>query len=416
MISAVLVLLASNGCVFDEVPQSKLGGLQPRRFPKVELVAETLQVTLYRDSARFRARYHLRNLGAPIQGTYAAPIDYAPSEFGISPDSGSDGFDPRLWSRGSVSVDGAPPLRLAPRDPVPQEAPPFFWRRWATAKLALSSGDHLLDLDISTSASYMDSDEKGASGIRHFSPRTVQWDPRPASRWGNGRIGSLVIRVDDRNLARDSIPLEFQGLALDSSMQGPIRVYRGRNVDLARSPIMRWSWDPGLVKSEAFLRTGLWKTAGWRGSSDPARYGLSHLNDGNWSTAWVAPEGGKGAWLETDIPSGVGIAALLIAPGYAKSAKLWTENDRIAGMKVAFPGKASRRFTWWGRVHEGSEDFLPDRLGHMWYVHPGECEFDARHPGGILRIEIDSTIPGTRSRDLAISEIAILRCPDSSSP
>lgn len=289
-------------------------------------------------------------------------------------------------------------------------------RRWFSLPLVLPPGEHVLDLRVTTTATFADSDIKGISLLRTFSERVVSWDLAPAGLWGNGKVESFVLRVDASALERDSIRVD--GSWRDGVREGKEVVHRRRNLDLSQAPALSWAWEPGPARIERLLRPSIWRAPRWRASSDLDGYGIGNLVDGNWSTAWVAPRGGKGAWLEADIPAGVEIAAVLVSPGYAKSPKLWTENDRIATVRVAFPGRPLERHPGWERLDGRTDsplapEAVPDRLGRMLFLNPGgECSFEGGRRGGTLRIEIDSTIPGTRSRDVPVSEIVLLRCPD----
>lgn len=417
MIVPFLALLCSNGSVFDAISDARIGDMRPLKASRTtELVAETLQVVLEGDSARIHARYHLRNRSDTLRGTYGAPVEYAPSEFGIEATSGRDGFDRRLYSRATLALDGEHPRAMIPGDPRPvANDPDGRHRRWFSHPLVLPPGEHILDLRVTTTATFTDSDVKGATGLRTFSERTVSWDLAPASLWGNGKVGSFVLRLDASALERDSIRVESS--VAGGAREGRELVYRTQSLDLANARELRWSWDPGAARIERHIQPAVWTVPRWRTSSDLPGYGVGNLSDRDWSTAWVAPRGGAGAWLEVDLPKGVEIAALLVSPGYAKSAKLWTENDRVAALRVTFPGHQPRRFARWERLDDRQDGTppavdLPDRLGRMRFVHPGECSFETGRGGGTLRIEIDSTIPGTRSRDLPISEIVLLKCPD----
>lgn len=418
MLLPILASLWSNGVVFDAISDARIGDMRPLKAARTAtLVAETLHVVLEGDSARIHARYHLRNNGDTLRGTYGAPIDYAPSEFGNEAEAGRDGFDRRLYSRATLGVDGRPPRTMDRGNPIPLEGDPEGrHRRWFALPLVLPPGEHVLDLRATTTASFADSDIKGISLLRTFSDRVVSWDLAPAGLWGNGKVESFVLRLDASALERDSIRVASSWP--DGVREGKELVHRRRNLDLARAPALSWTWAPGPGRVERLLQPSIWRAPRWRASSDLAGYGIANLVDGDWSTAWVAPRGGKGAWLEADIPRGVEIAALLISPGYTKSARLWTENDRIASVSVSFPGREVQRYTGWERLDDRTGDplapeSLPDRLGRMLFVNPGgECSLDGGRRGGTLRIEINSTIPGTRSRDVPVSEIVLLKCPD----
>lgn len=113
-LATLMSILASNGCFGTGVPEARFGGFQPFKGLLPRLVAETLQVTLHENSADVRARYWLDNPGDPLRGTYGAPIDH-----GLDPEE-PDSLD---WSKfllenATLSLDGNPPIALAPRSPT----------------------------------------------------------------------------------------------------------------------------------------------------------------------------------------------------------------------------------------------------------------------------------------------------------
>ena len=416
----ILLVLASrlwsNGCVFDELPDARLGALRPVKATKVKLVSESLSVVIEGDSARVLARYHLRNDGDTLRGTYGAPIDFLPAEMVESESLDSSGWDGRNFHKATLSLDGGEALALNGKGKATflrkekrgrWEAE--FRRKWFTRSLKIPPGDHRLDLRVTSTASHVDESIKGDELLNEYSKRTLWWDLSPAANWGDGKAGSLVVTIDASALDRDSIRYSFAGLPMVKA--AGMWTFRAESFDLARSKNLRLEWDPDRFLKERNIENLAWRNPPWRASVNLESYPVSALFDGDPATAWVAPNGGRGAWLEVDLPDSIEIGSVLVCPGFAKSQKQWTENDRLkvftvrARAKGKSPQEAVAVSTRTWRI-----DSIPkSRAGFQKLSR--SCDCDGKSKGGVWRIEIDSTLPGTRSRDLPLSEIVLLRCP-----
>jgi len=413
-----LSVLWSNGCLFDEVPDARIGAFQPTNASKATLEAETLSVILEGDSARVRARYTIRNDGDTLKGSYGAPIDFEPPSEMVS----DQPWEKRTFSHAAIALDGLPSVALKAGAIGKGGASGLAKRRWFSAPLTIGPGRHVLELDVVTSASFSSSTNKDVEiAAMEYSPRTLHWDLSPASHWGTGAVGEFLLTVDASALEKDSIRWSLKGLPLER--RDGLWTCRRQNLPLAKAADLRLVWRPEAAWRERDNKSMAWTTPKWRASSELSAYPLANLSDGNLATAWVAPAGDKSPWLEVEIPPKRRIEAMVLCGGYYKTAKTMTENDAVGNFvaklykgdstKILANCQAIRKPTDKMSGYCASTDLasprnsMPARLGECSVIRlQGDPESDEK--GGRLRIEFGETFHGTRSRDLAISEIQLL--------
>lgn len=119
---------------------------------------------------------------------------------------------------------------------------------------------------------------------------------------------------------------------------------------------------------------------------------IARLVDGDLETAWNSASGDLvGAWIEVRIPVEAVVTSLEMTAGYTKTGgetDLFTANHRVVSLRV---------------LRDGNE------------VGSFELDTDTRElqslpltgPGGVYRVEVGETLPGTRSdwRELCVSEL-----------
>lgn len=416
LLCSSLALLASNGVGLDAAPDAILGAPHPLRATKAQILAETLSVVIEEDSARIHARYWIQNDGDTIRAPYGAPVDFHATNF-----LDAAAWDTRTFSHAKFGVDGAKPARMKPGPillastgkPIKDttSGDERLLRRWFTAPMILPPGLHRLDLQVTSTGSLWDSEEKGEENLAEFSRRSMSWDFQPAKNWGTGIVHDFLVTIDVSDLDRKGITFKSNGLSL--SREGNLWVHRATDLDLAKIDTANWHWLSNAYKKEKyFLSDAVWENPPWRGSSDLPGYPLASLSDNDFSTAWVAPNNGAKAWLEVSIPDDIHLGYIQITPGYCKSAKLWSDNSRL------------KEFTINGEPAEhasdgAAPDSIPRRIGELDLFRIPGCRpsFD-EHGSAVLaqspkrlRIEFSEVEPGSRSKDLPISEIVLLRCP-----
>ncbi|QQS05334.1 MAG: hypothetical protein IPK50_00165 [Fibrobacterota bacterium] len=106
--SSLLLLMSANGCIGDEVGESRYGGFRPVKSSPARLVAETLSVVLEANRASFKARYWVDNPGDTLRSKYGVPIDHTPASMAMD----DIGWEPRLFSDSRLSIDGQPAVAM----------------------------------------------------------------------------------------------------------------------------------------------------------------------------------------------------------------------------------------------------------------------------------------------------------------
>lgn len=125
---------------------------------------------------------------------------------------------------------------------------------------------------------------------------------------------------------------------------------------------------------------------------------ITRLFDGDPATAWNSRSGDLvGAWIEIDVPRDATVAAIALVPGFARTSAdsdLFTGNHRIARVRISCDGTP---------LGEHALDPSSRELQ----------EIPVATPGGILRIEVLETVPGTHAdwQEICVSELRVLGRP-----
>lgn len=444
-LSSLLLLMSANGCIGDEVGESRYGGFRPVKSSPVRLVAETLSVVLDKDGAKFNARYWLENPGDTLRSKYGVPIDHTPSSLAQD----SIGWEPGLFSEASLSLDGKPAAPMdsgrevkstfkLPHNWDPQQAQADTassefdgWRRWFTTSIKIPPGRHLIELKATLSAFYSDGDGKESKFDAGRSVRNFIWDLSPAGGWGKGVVENLFVRVDVRALQRDSMPLRLAGLPFqrkDSIYEASASPFK-----LKDARPLQFSWDPGPTEYRRLFFSSLMPNPKWTASTGVSAYPVSNLNDRNLSTAWVAPAGSEDVRLEADLPNGFGPTAVTVCAGYAKSKATLTGNARPQKIKMTWTpahlthlnGSPLDSSDLHGYDSTEIRTALEPKIVNFWNSCRGSdppiglekldltilqyWEGVYWLDGGHVVFEFEELEPGKKSQDLAVSEIVFLR-------
>ena len=172
----------------------------------------------------------------------------------------------------------------------------------------------------------------------------IRYDFTPAQHWGNGKTDFFSFTLDYSGLPAyliDSVEPELE-------MAGPLVkgdrkwTLEARDFDFAEAkplelsfryrgeigvPVHSWG-DP--LKACAVPVSAYELQAS--GAQD--KYPVSQLTDGDVATAWVAPGDGVGATLDIDFPTPCRVSDLAFYNGYHKSEALWTANSRIEKVRL----------------------------------------------------------------------------------
>ena len=153
---------------------------------------------------------------------------------------------------------------------------------------------------------------------------------------------------------------------------------------------------------DMYLGCGLSCALDWnvRASSQLAdsgsnRYGIANLEDGDFSTCWAeaGPGNGVGEYLEFQFrgesEGKTAFHGFSLKNGYTKSPELWKKNTRAKTLEVSVNGKKM------------SDVQLLDTGKSQW-VALKDVQLG---PGDVMRLTVKAVYPGSRYKDLCISEI-----------
>lgn len=250
-----------------------------------------------------------------------------------------------------------------------------------------------------------------------------EYDFSPASYWGNGRAGELLIEVDTAKLRGMDSHLGF-------SEHYPMQNLRDT----------RWSLllkDIDLAQADPFHMVYPWEPEGWTVgellsmrlsptmysvelSGVDRRYPAANLSDLDLRTATVIrPDKDGKLHITLKMNEPTIIRGVIVVGGYAKDSATWHNNSRIG--KISIPQsvyghggqdgvQTPKSFDWQGVLDASirkATSFLPYNINEVTpyeYIERLEL-FDE------LNFDITQVIPGAKYDDLCISEIIVLGAP-----
>ena len=290
-----------------------------------------------------------------------------------------------------------------------------------------------------------------ASPLSRYFPfdGNFSYDFSPAQHWGNGKADELNVTVDCSGLPKGF----FDGGDISVGVNwlkpnGKVYSVTERNFDFASAGLLSAtfykdygnpdkvypSWgDPlkncAVPASEYRLNVS--------GAQD--KYPGSNLQDGSLETAWVAPGDGVGASVEIVFPQPRRVSDIAFYNGYHKSASLWSSNSRIKRMRVEvtradgyvefWESDLSEDAEWWSghsytlyesraqrfgavtlqsitnieREMYGRETGIDEDGVYQYDKVPADAEKVSR-----IRLTVLETVPGTKYKDLCLSELSVL--------
>ncbi len=130
------------------------------------------------------------------------------------------------------------------------------------------------------------------------------------------------------------------------------------------------------------------------------KYNVINIQDDDPTTAWVegSPEYGIGEYIE--VKSASYFSTLYISNGYQKSPKAFIENSRVKSLRVSINGVDRGIIRLQDEM--GVQIVETDKLWPKAYQNSNK--------GGSMRFTIEDVYPGTKFKDVAISELFIQLC------
>ncbi len=352
------LLFGNGGPVY--VGSSVTGTGNPRflHVKEVELLSEVLYFQLRNDYTRVSVTYLLANQSDKVLSgiEYGFPVDYFVNEgYEEEPQS-------TLRWRDDYTFDfhftyNGKPLTVSTRDEQVEmqerELPEsLYWhgsllgrsaeddhrRRWFFTTLDMAPGQIVrLEVDYVIKNGFFDYGD-----VSH--DRQLLYDLSPASHWGDGAVRDLQIVIDASELiahggyVRQLIAPEFYRTLEETSGNpieiGPEGVYRYHDTDFSLADAQPIYYAYTSDRWDFFLtRIGPDKYT-MKVSSEQQAYPAKNLQDLDFSNAWVPAKRDTEPWIEYTFREPMLVGGFFMSPGYLKSEKTYTENNRVRVMRI----------------------------------------------------------------------------------
>ncbi|HMD70591.1 MAG TPA: DUF4424 family protein [Bryobacteraceae bacterium] len=379
---------------------------------KVEMQTEDLTIALYRDRARVRVEYTLKNTGEAVDVKAGFPCLAEKTE-------SQDYLEVEDYQ---LKVNGqAVPYRieqgelgnwktlfyLNPENPDCAQCGLF----WLASTVPFAAAE-TKQVTIEYESLYQFS-EGGPSGDSHYESDVFRYLLSTASAWsgpiqkgkvtiksGTADAGSAVIKPQNRFRKTDAGYIwEFTNLK--PTLADNIEV----SLNNEFSTILNWgskqpdsSWYSMEGNNYYFDFHGY--TA--RATSQNPSYPVENLADFNNATAWVAGKnGGIGESVTLTLDKPLHVDQIGIVPGYGKSKQLYFANNRIEQLEVSVNGGAPRPVT----LADEYITFTPHSWKAYQLIELGPYSGEAKS----ITLTVKKVYPGTRYNDTCISEILLRR-------
>jgi hypothetical protein len=437
----------ANGGPVEWNSNTASGDLLVEAKTQISLLSEVLHIQVINEHYKVKAKYTLSNPGPAKVITFGVPL------------SSNAGYE-ETQKTVSVRINGKV-HRCTKR--VGEKETNLFRRKslspqlknergeiasdWCLSRIPIPKGDAIpLTLTYTGQLEYVDW-ETNKDWRRSYAPRVLFYKLSPAGYWA-GKIRRLAIHLD---LGPHAAKAKIKGPP-GYKREGQKLTWNFQDVDLKTFPHLYVSYDldkDAIRYSAAALEQTKGQKIPWhtynlgnakfypskehitvkassslKGKKKNA-YGVDKLMDGDLKTAWCegAQGPGLGEWIEVRIKNlppvcdreGGTWPTFMLVPGYAKSKRLWSGNNRVieATVERCDVPKDKNKYTWKIRSYEepgvvfsllqpGAED--PTLAKTPLY----QVKIDlAKGKDTCVRFKIDKIEPGDfkSSNDTCISEL-----------
>lgn len=261
------------------------------------------------------------------------------------------------------------------------------------------------------------------------------YDFSPAKHWHDGTVGYFSMKIDasNLNLNLDDDYFDSEMLTLNYPLKdlgNNIYTFEADNFDLNTAQAIDFiytvkTYDFVDILQRKYIPVDQYSLSA---SSNMSKYPVTHLNDLNLETAWVAKDG-EGAWIDIVFADTIkmvgeytdGLSAIVIANGYHKNEKTYEENSTIKRLELIInqddKNNEGESFDEPATIYLDLERkpyqkiYLKDLFDskkvdvHDFFDDP----IDWRHGIKRIRLKILEVDKGSKYDDLCVSEILILK-------
>ena len=443
----------------------------PLKVTEVQVVREDLDINVALPYTTVRVAYRLKNNSKkPIHVDYGFPVDFsakAGDDYGFEGDDMSEslyevGVADRAVRKIKFLLDGKE-LPWTSADEVVktgevfedeetgEKIEPEMYRLWTYTVLDIPAGGTVvLQVDYEVLCCWSTGlGELRSSPLSRFFPSSggFSYDFSPAQHWGNGKADAFSCTLHCDALSKPFFSDDSPTLNTEAPF---VRFNKTTwtcntvNFDFEKADEMNFyfwndiSWDgPSAHWGNPLVDCALPAAAYTvKVSGAQTNYPAANLSDGNRATAWVAPGNGVGATIDIDFPKPRRVSDLGIYNGYHKSAALLEANSRIERVRLEVTRADGYRdepveinVSDWDSRRYFIYETPPSKLGGvtMLTITDLRRQIDGRETGvdedGIylfdkvpfpseyvshIKLTILSVIPGTKYKDLCVSDIVVL--------
>lgn len=419
MLLLVFVLSAvnclANGSPIDESCFKKAGTIIPLMRNDISLKKENFKVTFIKDWALVDVAYTLENHGSDTRTAYAFPIE----ENLTGEDAMVEGLQAVV--QGFVmSVDGeAQPIEwvLKPNESKesPEDAHPIWW---AVAKLKFGTGGkHELKVQYLVRSDFSDMIYT-KSFKPEFDTRKFRYSFELAKNWASSRPDLKVV-MDVSALVMEGAVVNVSGPAgLETMGKGSIYSATYSGVDLAKISGLEVAYDRHLAAFSDYIcanRVYVWSSELYPDEdiNHPETFGgpkggnsWNNLIDNNPATVWATDASPSKLPLHIKIKlKGQNFQGLGILNGDCKNKELYTETARVKSGRVNYVGVSNGLFLLHDRDYSDYNPLHPYQ-SIDWVMDLGDIKMGT---DPTVDIEIDEVYPGTKSQNLCISELFLVK-------
>ena len=465
------LLFANGDPVISYSAWTRASNPIPMKVSEVQVVREDLNIKLMVPYTEVSVVYRLKNASAaPIHVDYGFPVDFSgrmddPEGY----ESGGEYESLQEIGSGRRSVrdvhfrldgrelDWTHADSIVKIDEFEDEDGEIFevnvCRLWTYTVLDIPAGATVtLEVNYSVLCNWsLGMYALQASPLSRYFPfeGDFSYDFSPAQHWGNGKADELNITVDCSGLPNGF----FDGGDISVGTNwlkrnGNVFSVTERNFDFASAGLLAADFYKDYNQPDKVypswgdpLKNCAVPTRDYRLSVSGAqdKYPGANLQDGDLATAWVAPGDGVGASVEIVFPQPRRVSDLALYNGYHKSSSLWSSNSRIRRMRVEVTRADGYEESWESDLSEGADwwlnhsyalyesrvprfgavtlesitnierDIYGRELGtdedgvYQYDKVPAEAEKVSRIRLTVLEVE-----PGTKYKDLCLSELSVL--------
>lgn len=410
-----------NGTPIARSDVARTGNITPIGQRSIDLLEETLQISIDGDQATVRAEYHFVNSGGAATVAYGFPIDHVNPDWCTDCDDGSAEDMTRIGNPPRdvrIEANGQALATREVAEPLPaQGTPPAeLLRTWILADLTFSAGERSVVTVSYKVTNRLNDMAWSTSFAPNYSKRKFAYQLSPSGNWGDGEVSRLDISVDIAKLTHFGGKLGAVAPAGYTKEGSQLR-WRFSGADLRKMPDLSIEYDNSArLLSELIVEQRLPANdiAQARALSTLGAHDIGKLLDGDPSTAWCegAEGDGVGQTLAFEFKPGVTVDAVGILNGYTKSDAIYRGNGRAARVTAEItrePRGVSRE-----AEQAVSAASLPERdfaqLNRQALAPFIDWIVDAPYSANTreVTITIDAVKAGAKHADTCISEIYLL--------